>query len=295
MRPVVIVALGLACLVGPHLARAGHLIDDFSQGVPFDTTYTAGFIDSQSGLDPQHALGAQRLISFHTVSPASGSARAALDTVPGLLTLDSIQGGDLDGGGLVVQYGEYSSGGTDIGFDLTAFASQRIEVMLQFLAAGDTKGPQSGITWRTNIHSRDLVEVTPGDFQIVDHFTNVDVPIANAAVPFTASLPVNSLFGGPANPAPILSECNSAFSPLAPGAELCSARLKSFPSRQPSGWPLQAWYVQRMSACGVGALTGNARYRREFLSGPSSPKGTLFETIRAFRGRRKRQPRADRA
>jgi PEP-CTERM motif len=144
------------------------------------------------------------------------------------LTLDSIQGGDLDGGGLDVQYGEYSNGGTDIGFDLAAFANQRIEVILQFLAAGDTKGPKSGITWRTNIHSRDLVEVTPGNFQIVDHFTNVDVPIANTAVPFTASLPVNSLFGGPANPADLVG-MQFNFFPLGTGGGIVISRVEIVP------------------------------------------------------------------
>ena len=227
MRGAVFAAFGLACLVGPTSVRAGYLIDDFSQGVSFDTVYSETLVDVQIGLDAQHALGGQRLLTFHAVSPTSGSARGALDTAQGRLTLDSIQGGDLGGGGLEVQYGEFSQG-TDIGFDLAAFANQQIEVRLQFLAAGDSKGPQPGITWRTNIHSRDLVEVAPGIFEIVDHFTNVDVPIANTAVPFTASLPVSSLFGGLANPADLVG-MKFSFLPIGTGGAVVISRIEIVP------------------------------------------------------------------
>lgn len=181
------------------------------------------------------------------MSPASGTARAALDTTQGHLILDSIQGGGLGGSGLTVQYGEYSAGGTDIGFDLTKFAGQYIQVQLQFLAAGDTKGPQPGITWRTNIHSRDLIETTPGNFQLVEHFTNVDVPISNSAIPLTASLPVSALLGGPANATDLVG-MQFKFLPLGTGAASSSAVSRSCPSPLLFGWRLRAWCRRRQFA-----------------------------------------------
>lgn len=119
LRMIVPAVIGLTCLAGASSVEGGYQIDDFSQGTPFEAVYTSGLIDSQRGLDAQHVLGGQRLVFFPNVSPASGTARAALDTTQGHLILDSIQGGGLGGSGLTVQYGDYSAGGTDIGFDLT--------------------------------------------------------------------------------------------------------------------------------------------------------------------------------
>lgn len=66
LRMIVPAVIGLTCLVGTSPVEGGYLIDDFSQGTPFETVYTSGLIDSQSGLDAQHLLGGQRLVFFPT-------------------------------------------------------------------------------------------------------------------------------------------------------------------------------------------------------------------------------------
>ncbi len=244
--------LVLVCtwVLAANAARAGYLIDDFTEGVPFDTVYGAStFVDAQGGLDAAHVLGGQRAIQFGGFGLPGGSAHAVLDTVLGQLSLDSIQGGDLGGGGIDLFYGEFSIAGTDINFDLSAFAGQRIEVTLDVLAAGDTKGPQPGITWRTNIHSRDLVEVTPGNFEIVDHFTNVDVAIANTAVPVTTSLAVDDLFGGAANPADLVGMAFN-FIPIGTGGDIVISRIEIVP--EPSTMVLLCVGVTALAGARIG-------------------------------------------
>lgn len=118
---------------------------------------------------------------------------------------------------------------------------------MQFLAAGDTKGPQPGITWRTNIHSRDLIETTPGNFQLVQHFTNVDVPISNSAAPLTASLPVGALLGGPANATDLVG-MQFKFLPLGTGGGIVVSRIEIVP--EPSTiWLAVAGLVSAAAIC----------------------------------------------
>src|SRR5262249_44705363 len=147
-------------------------------------------LNFQNGLNGQHLIGGSRELIFPTIFGSGASARAVLDPSTSTLALISIQNGDAGGAGLTTRYGAFA-GGPSLHLDLTPFSSQRIEVQLAYLLAGDSKGPQPGISWRTTISSRDASQVS--------HFTNVDLAIGNTSTPLSASIPVSSLIGGSAN------------------------------------------------------------------------------------------------
>jgi hypothetical protein len=166
-------------------------------------------------------------VFFGTVFGEGASARAALDTDAGKIELDSIQG-DLGGGGLEIRYGQYSDGGADIDFNLTAYSTQSMEVEFHRLTAGDSKGIKPGIDLNVNIHSRDPLESSPGDITIVDHFTNVSISVLNSSEVFVASIPVASLLGGSANAADIVG-MSFRFTPIGGGGEIAISGIRIVP------------------------------------------------------------------
>lgn len=208
--------------------QAGVIIDDFSEGTSFETLYSQGFKSVQNGLSPELVLGGERRAVFHTVSGVGASARAALNTTTGELSLDSVQGGNLGGGGLELRYGNHFDGGPDLNFDLTKFADQRLEVEIEKLTAGNTKGVRTKIDWQINLHSIDLLEVVPGQPVLVNQFTNVSRQIDNTSTRYTASIPVSALLMGSANEADLVGILFT-FQPLGDGGGITIHSIRLIP------------------------------------------------------------------